>query len=133
MRWRQDERNRSKVLGRKRAAETLDADLTRSGRTGELAQLKLNAGREPLPACAGEWQRFWRRAAPPLVARSPLAFAEARLEPPPYTSALCFRGWALALAAVADTVNPETRGASALELLPHCLPQRAVPRVNGIG
>ncbi len=53
VRWRQGERNRSKVLGRKRDAEAFDAELRRRKRTGELAAL--DSGRESLAAFGEEW------------------------------------------------------------------------------
>lgn len=67
VRWRQGERNRSKVLGRKRDAEAFDAELRRRKRTGELASL--DSGRESLAAFGEEW---WRMYGEPNLAASTL-------------------------------------------------------------
>jgi hypothetical protein len=67
VRWRQGDRNRSKVLGRKRDAEAFDAELIRRKRTGELAQL--DAGKELLADFGEQW---WRLHAEPNLARSTL-------------------------------------------------------------
>ena len=68
VRWRQGDRNRSKVLGRKRDAEAFDAELIRRRRTGELAQL--DAGKELLADFGEQW---WRLHAEPNLARSTLS------------------------------------------------------------
>lgn len=67
VRWRQGERNRSKVLGRKRDAEAFDAEARRRKRTGELATL--DSGRESLAAFGEEW---WRLYGEPNLAASTL-------------------------------------------------------------
>ena len=67
VRWRQGDRNRSKVLGRKRDAEAFDSELIRRRRTGELAQL--DAGKELLADFGEQW---WRLHAEPNLARSTL-------------------------------------------------------------
>lgn len=67
VRWRQGDRNRSKVLGRKRDAEAFDAELVRRKRTGDLAQL--DAGKELLADFGEQW---WRLHAEPNLARSTL-------------------------------------------------------------
>lgn len=55
MRWRQGNRNRARVLGRKADAIAFEAEVRRRGRTGELRLL--DGGREPLDAFAAEWLR----------------------------------------------------------------------------
>jgi hypothetical protein len=67
VRWRQDGRNRAKVLGRKGDAELFDAELVRHKRIGTLA--KLDAGKEPLSEFGEEW---WRLYGEPNLARSTL-------------------------------------------------------------
>ena len=83
VRWRQVGRNRSKVLGRKRDAEALDAEIARRKRTGELAQL--DAGKEPLGQFGEEWRRLH---AEPNLARSTLKGYGS------IWTHTCFRGWA---------------------------------------
>ena len=65
VRWRENGRNRSKVLGRKRDAEAFDGEIRRRQRTGELAAL--DAGRQTLEQFAEEW---WQVHAVPNLARS---------------------------------------------------------------
>ena len=66
VRWRDEQnRNRSKVLGRKRDAEAFDAEVRRMKRTRELG--RLDAGKETLAEFGQEW---WRLHAQPNLARS---------------------------------------------------------------
>ena len=67
VRWREGDRNRSKVLGRKRDAETFDAELKRRRRTGEIAHL--DAGKETLAQFGEDW---WRLYAEPNLAATTL-------------------------------------------------------------
>ena len=67
VRWRQGDRNRSKVLGRKRDAEAFDAEIRRRKRTGEIALL--DAGKQPLWEFGEEW---WRLHARPNLAPATL-------------------------------------------------------------
>ena len=67
VRWREGARNRSKVLGRKRDAETFDAELKRRRRTGEIAHL--DAGKETLAQFGEDW---WRLYAEPNLAATTL-------------------------------------------------------------
>jgi integrase len=53
VRWRENGRNRSKVLGRKRDAEAFDAEVRRRKRTGEIATL--DAGKQTVAEFAREW------------------------------------------------------------------------------
>lgn len=66
-RWRQDGRNRSRVLGLKRDAEIFDGEVRRRKRMGELALL--DAGKQPLSEFGEEW---WRLHAEPNLAASTL-------------------------------------------------------------
>jgi integrase len=65
VRWRENGRNRSKVLGRKRDAEAFDAEVRRRKRTGELSEL--DAGKQTLAEFAEEW---WRVHVQPNLAAS---------------------------------------------------------------
>lgn len=67
VRWRQGQRNRSKVLGRKRDAEAFDAEIRRRRRLGELGLI--DAGNERLADFGQEW---WRLYAEPNLSRSTL-------------------------------------------------------------
>ena len=67
VRWREGDRNRSKVLGRRRDAEAFDAELKRRRRTGEIAHL--DAGRETLAQFGEDW---WRLYAEPNLAATTL-------------------------------------------------------------
>jgi Asp-tRNA(Asn)/Glu-tRNA(Gln) amidotransferase A subunit family amidase len=64
VRWRDGDRNRSKVLGRKKDAEAFDAEIKRRKRTGEFSAV--DAGKQTLAAFAEEW---WRVHAVPNLSR----------------------------------------------------------------
>ena len=59
VRWREGNRNRAPVLGRKSDAIAFEAEVRRRARTGELRLL--DAGREALDAFAAEWLRAYGR------------------------------------------------------------------------
>jgi integrase len=67
VRWRQGQRNRSKVLGRKRDAEAFDAELRRRRRLGELGLM--DAGNQKLADFGQEW---WQLYAEPNLSRATL-------------------------------------------------------------
>jgi integrase len=72
VRWRDDQgRERSKVVGRKRDAESLAAEIIRSKRTGELDLL--TGGKETLAEFGQEWWRLY--AAPNLGIRTQRSYA----------------------------------------------------------
>jgi hypothetical protein len=71
VRWREGERNRSRVLGRKRDADAFDAEVRRRRRTGELAAL--DAGRETLAHFAETWWQLY--ALPNLAPRTRASYA----------------------------------------------------------
>ena len=64
VRWRDGDRNRSKVLGRKKDAEAFDAEIKRRKRTGEFSAV--DAGKQTLAEFAEEW---WRVHAVPNLSR----------------------------------------------------------------
>lgn len=72
VRWRDElGRERSKVVGRKRDAEALDAEIVRRKRTGELDLLR--GGKQTLADFAPEWWRLY--AVPNLAARTQRSYA----------------------------------------------------------
>jgi integrase len=64
VRWRDGDRNRSKVLGRKKDAATFDAEIKRRKRTGEFSAV--DSGKQTLAEFAEEW---WRVHAVPNLSR----------------------------------------------------------------
>jgi integrase len=73
VRWREGNRNRAKVLGRKSDAVAFEAEVRRRARTGELGML--DAGRERLDEFAAEWMRAYGK--PNLAPRTVKSYAEA--------------------------------------------------------
>jgi integrase len=73
VRWREGNRNRAKVLGRKSDAVAFEAEVRRRARTGELGML--DAGRERLDEFAAEWLRAYAR--PNLAPRTVKSYANA--------------------------------------------------------
>lgn len=73
VRWREGNRNRSRVLGRKADAVAFDAEVKRRARLGEL--VAIDAGRERLDEFAAEWMRAYGR--PNLAARTVKSYAAA--------------------------------------------------------
>jgi integrase len=73
VRWREGNRNRAKVLGRKADAFAFDAEVRRRARAGELGTL--DAGRERLDEFAAEWMRSY--AKPNLAPRTVKSYANA--------------------------------------------------------
>jgi integrase len=73
VRWREGNRNRSRVLGRKADAMAFDAEVRRRARTRELGTL--DAGRERLDEFAAEWMRSY--AKPTLASRTVKSYADA--------------------------------------------------------
>ncbi len=72
VRWRDEQgRERSKVVGRKHDAESLEAEIVRSKRTGELDLL--TGGKETLAEFGREWWRLY--AAPNLEIRTQRSYA----------------------------------------------------------
>jgi integrase len=67
VRWRDGDRNRSKVLGRKKDAEAFDAEIKRRKRTGEFSAV--GDGKHTLQEFAEEW---WRVHAVPNLSRRTL-------------------------------------------------------------
>jgi Phage integrase, N-terminal SAM-like domain len=73
VRWREGDRNRSKVLGRKSDAVAFDAEVKRRARLGDLAAL--DGGRERLDEFAAEWMRAYGK--PNLAPRTVAYYAQA--------------------------------------------------------
>ena len=71
VRWRENGQPRSRVMGSKRDAELLEADITRRKRLGQLAQI--DAGRQTVAEFAREWWRI--HAEPNLAARTRESYA----------------------------------------------------------
>ncbi|HET7484780.1 MAG TPA: site-specific integrase [Solirubrobacterales bacterium] len=73
MRWRDEQgRERSRVIGRKRDAESFEAEVVRRKRTGDLDLL--TGGRETLAEFAEEWWKLY--AVPNLASRTLLSYAK---------------------------------------------------------
>jgi Phage integrase, N-terminal SAM-like domain len=73
VRWREGNRNRAKVLGRKADAIAFDAEIRRRARTGELGFI--DGGRERLDEFAAEWIRAYGK--PNLAPRTVSYYASA--------------------------------------------------------
>ena len=73
VRWREGNRNRAKVLGRRSDAVAFDAEVRRRARAGELGML--DAGRERLDEFAAEWMRAYGK--PNLAPRTVKSYADA--------------------------------------------------------
>ncbi len=71
VRWREGNRTRSRVLGRKADAVAFDAEVKRRARLGEL--VAINAGRERLDDFAAEWMRAYGK--PNLATRTVESYA----------------------------------------------------------
>jgi integrase len=71
VRWREGNRNRSRVLGRKADAVAFDAEVKRRARLGEL--VAIDAGRERLDDFAAEWMRAYGK--PNLAKRTVESYA----------------------------------------------------------
>jgi integrase len=71
VRWRENGKPRSRVMGSKRDAELFEADITRRKRLGQLAQI--DAGRQTVAEFAREWWRI--HAEPNLATRTRETYA----------------------------------------------------------
>jgi hypothetical protein len=71
VRWRENGKPRSRVMGSKRDAELFEADITRRKRLGQLAQI--DAGRQTVAEFAREWWRI--HAEPNLATRTRESYA----------------------------------------------------------
>jgi integrase len=72
VRWREGNRNRSRVLGRRADAVAFDAEVKRRARLGEL--VAIDAGRKRLDEFAAEWMRAYGK--PNLAPRTVKSYAE---------------------------------------------------------